>query len=164
MKKKFSASQIALWILLIISAVVLVMFFCVGFNNQETLNNSVYNAPQYTGLLLVWLYALVIICTGAVLVFAIVNGISAAKTRKKGAKRTSLVGPVFLFMLAAIVVSYLLSSAAPVRLGDQSLFEEAFSLKLTDTCLYSIYALLVVSIVAAVLAMLGVFKGKIAKK
>ena len=160
MEKKISASQIALWVLLILSAVVLVMFFGVGYGKQDTFNGNVYTAPQYTGLLIIWLYALVIICAGVVFAF----GIAKLFTKKsKKSVRTGLVGPVFLFMFAAVAVSYLLSSTTPVRLGDQSLCEKISDLKLADTCLYSIYALSAVAIIVALLAMCGAFKAKIKK-
>lgn len=160
MEKKISASQIALWVLLVISAVVLVMFFGVGYGIQDTLNGNVYTAPQYTGLLIIWLYALVVICAGVVFAF----GIAKLFTKKsKKSARTGLVGPVFIFMFAAVAVSYLLSSTVPVRLGDNTLFSDVFDLKLSDTCLYSIYALSAVAIIVALLAMCGAFKAKVKK-
>jgi hypothetical protein len=56
-----------------------------------------------------------------------------------------------------------LAGTDPIRLGDQSLFENVSLLKLTDVCLYSIYALVVVAILSAFLSMIGVFKAKIKK-
>lgn len=162
MEKKFSASRLALIILFIISAVVLVMFYCVGYGNQDTMNGAVYTCPQNTGLLLIWLYALVVICAAVVFIFAIVNGIKGAKSKK--GKKTSFVGIIFLIMLIVVVASYFLASTEPVRLGSLQLCEKVSDLKISDTCLYSIYVLLVAAIVSAVLAMLGVFKAKVAKK
>lgn len=158
MEKKVSASQIALWILLILSAVVLVMFYCVGYGNTDYFNGASYTAPKNTGMLIVWLYALVVIGAGSVFVFGIAKLFSK---KSKNTTRTSLVAPVFIFMFAAIIVSYFLSSDIPVRKGDGKLEESVFNLKLTDTCLYSMYALALVSIASALLAMLGVFKAKV---
>ncbi|MBO5812518.1 MAG: hypothetical protein J6Q97_04740, partial [Bacteroidaceae bacterium] len=84
MEKKNNASSIVLAILFLLSAAVLVMFFCVGYGMQDTFNGNTYTAPQYTGLLLIWLYALVAICTASVFIFAIINGIKSLKYRKKG--------------------------------------------------------------------------------
>lgn len=161
MEKKVSPSQIALWVLLIISAIVLVLFYGVGYGTQETIGINTYTAPDNTGLLIVWLYALVILCAGVVFAFGIAK---AFRKKSKKTARTGLVGPVFLFMLVAIVVSYLISSTEPVRLGDKSQVTKVFDLKLTDTCLYSMYALLVVAVLSALLAMVGVFKAKVNKK
>lgn len=160
MEKKFSLSRIVLWVIFLLSAVVLVMFYGVGFGTKDTINDAVYTAPANTGLLLYWLYALVAVCVAVVFIFGI-----AKLFRKKSSKteRNSLVGFVFLFTLAAVVVSYFLSSTESIRLGDNKLVEDAFTLKLTDTCLYSIYALAAVTILSAILAMLGVFKAKIKK-
>ena len=160
MEKKFSVSQIVLWVLLILSAIVLVMFFGVGYNHQEFYNNESLTAPVYTGLLIVWLYALVVICAGVVFGFGIAK---AFRKKSKKAARTSLVGYVFLFMLVAIVVSYFAASTDSVVLGGDKLFEDKALLKLTDTCLYSMYALLLVAIVAALCSMTGAFKAKVKK-
>lgn len=163
MEKKNNASSIVLAILFLVSAAVLVMFFCVGFGMQDTFNGKTYTAPQYTGLLLIWLYALVGICTASVFIFAIINGIKNLKYRKKGERKISFVAPVFFFTVVAIVASYFLAGTDPIRLGDQSLFENVSLLKLTDVCLYSIYALVIVAILSALLSMIGVFKAKIKK-
>ena len=160
MEKKFSVSQITLWVLFILSAIVLVMFFGVGFDNEEVINGEVQTAPTYTGLLIYWLYALVVICAGVVFVFGIQK---AFRKKSKKSARTGFAGYVFLFMLAAIVISYLVASPESVRLGDDSLFDKVGLLKLSDTCLYSIYALLVVAIIAALCSMTGAFKAKVNK-
>ena len=160
MEKKVSPSQIALWVLLIISAIVLVLFYGVGYGTQETIGINTYTAPDNTGLLIVWLYALVILCAGVVFAFGIAK---AFRKKSKKTARTGLVGPVFLFMFAAVAVSYLISSTEPIRKGDGVLVKNIFDLKLSDTCLYSIYALSAVAIIVTLLAMIGVFKAKIKK-
>ena len=53
--KQIKASKWALAILFILSAVVLVLFFGVGYGNQTYLNNKNLTDPQFTGLLLIWL-------------------------------------------------------------------------------------------------------------
>lgn len=160
MEKKFNVSQIALCVLLILSAVVLIMFFGVGYGNEDVLNGNTYTAPQYTGLLIVWLYVLTILGVGVVFAFGLAK---AFRKKSKKSVRTGFVALVFIFMFAVIAVAYLLSSSASIRLGDNSLCEDVFDLKLTDTCLYSIYVLSLVAIVAALLSMTGVFKAKIKK-
>lgn len=160
MEKKLSASQIVLWVLFILSAIVLVMFFGVGYDHQESFNGEPLTAPIYTGLLIVWLYALVVICAGVVFGFGIAK---AFRKKSKKAARTGLVGFVFLFMLAAVVISYFTASTDSVILGGGKICEDVFDLKLSDTCLYSMYALLLVAIIAALCSMIGVFKAKVKK-
>lgn len=160
MEKKFSVSQIVLWVLLILSAIVLIMFFGVGYNHTEIYNNEAMTAPINTGLLIIWLYALVIICACVVFGFGIAK---AFRKKSKKVARTSLVGYVFLFMLAAVVVSYFAASTDSLILGGGKICENLVDLKLSDTCLYSMYALLLVAIIAALCSMIGVFKAKIQK-
>ena len=122
MEKKNNASSIVLAILFLVSAAVLVMFFCVGYGMQDTFNGNTYTAPQYTGLLLIWLYALVGICTASVFIFAIINGIKNLKYRKKGERKISFVAPVFLFTALAVaaIAGILLNAILP---GNDYIFE-----------------------------------------
>ncbi len=158
--KQIKASKWALGILFVLSAVVLVMFFGVGYGNTTYLNGKNLTDPQYTGLLLIWLYALVGICVLSVLGFGIVNAFRNMKTRTKGQQRTGFAGWVFLFTFALLVVSYFLSSTTPVRKGDGELVKTAWELQISDVCLYSIYGLVVVSVLCSILSMLGVFKAR----
>ena len=158
--KQIKASKWALAILFILSAVVLVLFFGVGYGNQTYLNNKNLTDPQFTGLLLIWLYSLVGICVLSVLGFGIVAGIRNLKTKTTSQQRTGFAGWVFIFTFAILVVSYFLSSTTPVRKGDGELVNTVWALQLTDVCLYSIYALVVVSIICSVLSMIGIFKAR----
>lgn len=158
--KQIKASKWALGILFVLSAVVLVLFFGVGYGNTTYLNGKNLTDPQYTGLLLIWLYALVGICVLSVLGFGIVNAFRNMKTRTKGQQRTGFAGWVFLFTFALLVVSYFLSSTTPVRKGDGVLVKTAWELQISDVCLYSIYGLVIVSVLCSILSMLGVFKAR----
>lgn len=158
--KKIGASKIALWILFIVSAVVLGMFFGVGFGEQDTINGNVYTAPANTSILLIWLYVLVCICAGAVVIFSVINGIKNAIGRDKSEKRKSWLGPVILLTIVVIVASYFMASTTPVRLGDNTLFENVAQLKLVDVCIYTIYFLVLASIGLSALSVTGIFKSK----
>ena len=158
--KQIKASKWALAILFILSAVVLVLFFGVGYGNQTYLNNKNLTDPQFTGLLLIWLYSLVGICVLSVLGFGIVAGIRNLKTKTTSQQRTGFAGWVFIFTFAILIVSYFLSSTDPVRKGDGTLVKIVWELQLSDVCLYSIYALVVVSIICSVLSMIGIFKAR----
>ena len=167
--KQIKASSWILALLFILSAVVLVLFYGVGFDQTEFLNGKNLTAPQHTGTLILWMYALVVICIGAVLLFGIVNGFKNMKYRSIERKRpvnedvrkegkVSYAAPIFVLMIAIIVVSYFLADTTPLRLGNQHLYEVASMLKLSDVCLYSMYALALIAILCAVLSMIGVFK------
>lgn len=159
MEKKLSAPSIVLRILFILSAVVLVMFLGVGYGTQETISNNVLTAPRYTGLLVIWMYVLTAMCALVVFVFAIINGIKNRRVREKGERRRSWITPVSIFTIVVVVLSFLLASDAPVRTGE-GLFENASLLKMTDICLYSIYALTATTVICTGLAMTGIFKSR----
>jgi hypothetical protein len=158
--KQIKANSWALGVLFVLSAVVLILFFGVGYGNTTYSNGKNLTDPQFTGLLLIWLYALVGIGVASVLVFGIVAAIRNIKTKTTGQQRTGFAGWVFLFTFVILIVSYFLSSTTPVRKGDGELVKTAWELQITDVCLYSIYALVVVSIICSVLSMLGVFKAR----
>lgn len=158
--KKIKASTWALGILFVLSAVVLILFFGVGYGDTMPIGGKNLTAPRFTDLLLIWIYVMVAICAGCVLVFGIANGIRNMKTKTAGSKKTGFAGIVFLLTLVVVVVSYFMASTTPVRLGDDSLVETIWELKITDVCLYSIYTLVLASILCSVLSMLGIFKSK----
>ena len=155
--KQIKANSWVLGILFVLSAAVLVMFFGVGYGDTEYLNNSTLTAPRYTGVLLIWLYSLVVICAGAIVVFGIAAAFRSLKTKTKGAK-TGFAGIVFLLTFAIIGASYFLADTTAVRLGNKELVETPWELILSDMCLYSIYALVVVSLLCSLMSMLGIFK------
>ena len=158
--KQIKASKWALGILFVISAAVLVMFFGVGYGNTTYSNGKNLTDPQYTGLLLIWLYALVGICVLSVLGFGIVAGIRNLRTKTASQQRTGFAGWVFLFTFAVLAVSYFLSSTDPIKKGDGEIVRTFWQLQLSDVCLYSIYALVVVSVICSVLSMIGIFKAR----
>lgn len=159
--KQIKASSWALGILFVISAVVLVMFFGVGYGNKTYINQKNLTDPQYTGLLLIWLYTLVGICIVSVLGFGIAAAIRNMKTRTKGQQRTGFAGWVFLFTFAAIAASYFLADTSKLLLGDgKTWYTDVLDLTLADVCLYSIYALFVVALLCALLSMTGLFKAR----
>ena len=82
--KQIKASKWALGILFVLSAAVLVMFFGVGYGNKTYLNGKNQIDPQYTGLLLIWLYALVGLCILSVLGFGLVAAFRNMKVKAKG--------------------------------------------------------------------------------
>ncbi|MCQ2051265.1 MAG: hypothetical protein MJY74_03575 [Bacteroidaceae bacterium] len=157
--KKLSVSSIVLWALIIISVIVLLMFYCFGFGNIDTIGTNTYTAPMHTGTLIVWLYILVILCAGSVFGFAIYNAIFKAKHKSvEKVKATDWAGYVLLGTLVIVIISSICAGGAPVRLGDNSLFENTFLLKLSEVCLFSIYVLVVLAILATAASMIGLFK------
>ena len=159
--KQIKASSWALGILFVLSAAVLILFFGVGYGNKTYSNGKNLTDPQFTGLLLIWLYSLVGICIVSVLGFGIAAAFRNMKTRTKGQQRTGFAGWVFLFTFAAIAVSYFIADTSKLLLGDgKTWFDDVLDLTLADVCLYSIYALAAVAILCALLSMCGIFKAR----
>ena len=104
---------------------------------------------------------MVILCIGSVFGFAIYKVIYNAK-HKASAKIKAIdwAGPTLLATLVIIVISMLCASGESVRTGGDILYDNTFNLKLTDTCLYSIYVLLIAAVLATGAAMTGLFKSK----
>ena len=158
--KQIKASKWALGILFVLSAAVLILFFGVGYGHTTYSNGKNLTDPQFTGLLLVWLYSLVGMGVLSVLGFGIVAAIRNLKTKTTGQQRTGFAGWVFIFTFITLVVSYFLASTDPVKKGDGVVVRTIWELQISDVCLYSIYALVVVSVLCTILSMLGIFKAR----
>ncbi len=143
-------------VLMAVTAVVLVMFYCVGYDNMSAVTGGAYvTDPQYTDLLLYWMYVLMVVGIVCVAVFGCTQFIANLKTDPKGAlKSLSAVAAMVVLFVAA----YAISSDAPILINN-TVFEDKGILILTDVCIYVQYVLLVVCTVAAVLSLLGIFKG-----
>ena len=157
MKEKYAKiASLVLYVLFALSAVVLVLFFCVGYNETEVVAAGPVTSPKFTDLLLYWQYILVAVC----LVVTIV-GILIAKGGKIDSQMPKASGVLraiggFLFV-PLLVVGAILGSSAPVRTG-QGIYDNAFWCQATDAMLYCIYGLVAVTLVGLILNLTGIFK------
>ncbi len=141
--------------LMVITAVVLVMFYGVGYDNQSSVTGGAYvTDPQYTDLLMYWMYALMGIGIVCVAVFGLMQFGANMVANPKGAIKS--IGAL-LAMVALFVGAYFVSSSEPILING-TVFEDATILLVTDVCIYVQYVLLGVSLVAAILSLLGAFK------
>ena len=142
--------------LMAFTAVVLVMFYCVDYNNQSVVTGGSYATdPAYTDLLMYWIYALLFIGIVCVAVFGLMQFVAKMKADLRGALKS--LGALAI-MIALFAAAYAVASAEPILINGK-VFEETATLLVTDVCLYVQYVLLAVSVVALVLSLLGVFKG-----
>ncbi len=140
--------------LMVITGVVLVLFYGVGYDNQSAVTGGAYvTDPQYTDLLMYWMYALMAITIICVVVFGLMQFGANMIANPKGAFKSL---GALLALVALFVVAYLFSSSEPILING-TVFEDAAILLITDVCLYVIYTLLAVSLVAAIFSLLGVF-------
>ncbi len=154
--KASKIASIAYFVLLALSVVVLVLFFCVGFGNMESLPSGYYKSPQFTDLLMYWMYALAAICGVCTLVGAVTaKGGKIDSNMPKWGVALAKVG-LWLF-LPVLVVTWFVGSTAPIMTGT-GLYEDAFWLQATDAIIYTIYVLLIVTAIALVASLSGIFK------
>ena len=155
--KASKIASIVYYVLLALSVVVFVLFFCVGFGNMEAVPSGFKKAPQFLSLLMYWMYALVAICT--------VCTVAGAVTAKGGKVDSNM--PKWGTMLAqagtwlfipVLAITWFLGDSTPIRKGTGELYESSFWLVATDAMIYTIYVLVVVTILALVVSLSGVFK------
>ena len=155
-------SKIAFYIAMAVSVALIVLFFFVGFNNTETINNNDMRSPQFTDALLYWIYALTAIAVVLVLVFSLISFAKNFKDSPLGAMK-SLGG--ILLLVALFVISYFLASDEPIYVNGKPLSIsdgtpiEASAYILTDVLIYVQYMLLAACTLATLFAMLNISKG-----
>lgn len=158
MKDKCSKiASLALYILFGLSAIVLILFFCVGFNEMGSVAAGFVKWPRHTDTLLVWQYILVALC-----LVATVAGIVISKGGKVDSQMPKIAGVlqfigVLVLPIVLLIVGFLIGGKTPVRTG-QGIYDNAFWLPATDAMLYTIYGLVIVAVIALILNMTGIFK------
>ena len=154
-------SKIAFYIAMAVSVALIVLFFFVGFNNTETINNNDMRAPQFTDALLYWIYALTGIAVVLVLVFSLVSFAKNFKDNPLGAVK-GLLG--VLLLVALFGVAYALASEEPIIVNGKQLADSdgnpiaASSYILTDVLIYVQYALLAACALATGYGLLNISK------
>lgn len=141
--------------LMIASAAVLGLFLFVGYDNYTTLNGSSVVDPQNTDLLIYWMYALVAAGIGLVILFVIASFFATLRSNPRRAMN-SVIG--IILIVALFGGAYAFSSDAPLRMADNSMYDDVTNLVLSDVCIYVQYVLLAVSIFLTVISLFGVFK------
>ena len=144
--------------LMIVSAVILGLFFLVGYDNYISLNGKSVVDPQFTDLLMYWMYALVAAGIVFVILFVIAQFFATLKTNPRSAMN-SVIGIV---LIAAIFGgAYAFSSTDPIRMADNTMYDDATNLILSDICLYVQYILLAVSVFLTVISMFSKAANKV---
>ena len=158
MKAELSSkiSSYIFYFLMAATAVVLLLFYGVGYDNMSAVTGGAYvTDPEYTDLLMYWMYVLMVVGIVCVAVFGCLQFFANLKNDPKGAVKS--VGAV-VAMVALFVAAYAVSSDAPILINNTA-FEDKNILVLADVCIYVQYDLLTVCLAAAILSLLGVFKG-----
>ncbi len=99
---------------------------------------STVGAAQGSGVMLVYTYILI----GVAIIVALIFPLVSIVKNPKGSMR-SLLG--LLLMVVVLGIGFLLSKSNPVPNSGGGYFEDAATLKLTDTGLYATYIMMVVA-------------------
>ena len=151
MKEKYAKiASLVLYVLFALSAVVLVLFFCVGYNNMETVAAGPVTSPKFTDLLLYWQYILVAVCFVVTIVGILIS--KGGKIDSQMPKSSGVLRAIGGFLFVPLLV-------APVRTG-QGIYDNSFWCLATDAMLYTIYALVAVTLIGLILNLTGIFKKK----
>lgn len=136
-------------VLMVVTAVVLVMFYGVGYDNQSAVTGGAFvTDPQYTDLLMYWMYALMAVGIVCVAIFGLIQFAANMVSNPMGSIKSIL---SMVLMVALIGVSYALASDESILINGTA-FDDTAILKLTDVCIYVQYVLLAVSLIVAVLS------------
>jgi hypothetical protein len=157
MKDKCSKiASIVMAVLFILSAAVLVVFFTVGFNETGSVASGIVRWPKFTDLLMYWMYFLVALCLICTIVgILIAKGAKIDSQMPKAAGVLRAIGS-FLFV-PLLIVGFVLGSSAAVRTG-QGIYDNPFWCQATDALLYTIYALVGITLLGLILNLTGIFK------
>jgi choline-glycine betaine transporter len=155
--KASKIASIAYYVLLAISLVVFVLFFCVGFGREEAVASGFKKAPQFLSLLMYWMYALVAICTVCTVAGAVTSkGGKVDSNMPKWGEVLAQVG-TWLFV-PVLLITWFMGDDTPIRMGTGELYESTFWLVATDAMIYTIYVLVVVTVLALAVSLSGILK------
>lgn len=133
---------------LIILALIGVVVVCMTLFGGYVDANAELPEPRYTDILLYTVYGMSALAILAMIVFGIVGLVQSFRTNPKAALGGlgALVGLVLL-----MVITYFIGSDAPLRVGvDAQQYNTPTWLKLADMCIYSIYVLIVINVLALI--------------
>lgn len=142
-------SFVVLCAIMLVAAVVFGMFYFIGYEDIY-LDNPEFNSPRYTGLLLVFIYALIL----AMLLLCVASVVYAIRKRKRevsaGADTwgMSVVLVLGLVLGVCLVVTFFFASDTPLEIHG-SVYAESFWLKLAGMFVSTIliFVLLAVGVV-----------------
>ncbi len=150
-KLSYKVSYYIFYVLIALILVVLGLFFCVGYNNPM----GEYNAPEHTETLIYFMYAMTVICVLVTVIGALAKFVSGIKDNPKGAVKSLVALALFAGVIA---VAYGMASEEPLTMASGEVINDITVLKLTDTIIYVCYFLLVVTGLATLVNLSGVFK------
>lgn len=129
-------SKIVLWVVLVISIVV-GLLFSIGGGSNVSMNDNVYYEPKFTDLLLDWSILLLLAVLAVTLVMSFLHFIRTFGKNSKRGVRTLLVLVAFV---AVFVIGWLLGTPDKINIiGYTGTENQGFWAHYSDMCLYATY-------------------------
>ncbi len=158
MVKTHKISNWIFMLLMLATLVVFGLFFGVGYDNME----GKYVAPEHTGTLMYFMYAMAAICVLAAVIGAAANTIASfggpKGVNKTGVPTTAISIISLVILIGSMVGAYAMASAEPLVMPSGKIFDDAALLVLTDTFVYALYALMVFATIGLLVNLSGIFK------
>ncbi len=142
------------YVLMAVSAVVLLLFYLVGYDNMSQVAAGMVTDPANLDLLMYWMYALLAISVIAMLCFSIAQFCSSLKTNPKSAVKGIVTLVLFVVLFGG---AYAVADDSAITINGKA-FDESNTLILTDVCIYVQYVLLVVTTLCTIIGLTGLFK------
>ncbi|MBP5743177.1 MAG: hypothetical protein J6W49_07060 [Paludibacteraceae bacterium] len=151
-------SKYALWGLMALSFVLLLCFYLMTGDETIDVAGDALPVPTLTNPLLYWVYILIGCVALSTVASVALQYVIKFKTDRKSAIKSLLTACALVVLM--VVTFFIGSSEKMDIIGYEGTDNQGFWAQFTDMCLYSIYALVVI----AVLAIIGSYIYKIIKK
>ncbi len=143
-------SRIALYVAIAISLVVLALFFLGGQVPAEQKLVADQSQPRFTDILMYWMYILLLITVVVLIFFAIIGFFRNLKESPKKALSSLF---VLLALGALLLVTYMMGDGTLLNIpGYEGADNNPRTLKMTDMWLYSMYAMLILTVLALIVS------------
>jgi hypothetical protein len=145
-------SSYVLYAIIALTAIIMALFFGVGYNMISDVDGSM-NAPLCTNLLLFFMYFLVVV-TVIVTVLSIVHSSRLGNRVKDdfGVPSRKITLFVCALLVVSLIVTFAFGSSTPVKTSE-GIYRSVFWLKITDMFIYTTAVLLVVAIAGLFVSM-----------
>jgi predicted Na+-dependent transporter len=144
--KIHKTSKTTLLVGIIISIVVMALFFLGGQTPAQEKIIADLSQPRYTDIMLYWCYILLAITVCVLIAFAIMGFFKQLKESPKKALSGFL---VLIGLAAMLIIAYSVGDGTPLNIpGYSGTDNVAGTLKMTDMWLFSCYIMLVLTLLA----------------
>ena len=142
--------KVTLWVLMIVGIIAAAMFFAGGNGNEAPLEvaGEQYDIPNFTNLLLYWIYALVALVISVTFGFVLAKLVATFKVNPKAG--FTVIG-VVLAAVALCALCWFLGSPEKIEIpGYEGTDNEGAMARMSDAIMYLVYILTASTVAALV--------------